>query len=79
MANDLPSKTYTLSKSQLKKLIEVAGADTVKKALIQNGNGDASSARDFSVSRPQLESIIQRAGPDAISPALIQNGNAEVI
>lgn len=71
---NLPWKTYKVSKSQLKTLVERAGPDAVSAALIQNGS-TPTEFNHFDVSKRQLQVLIERAGPDAVSAALIQNGN----
>lgn len=73
--DDVPSKTYKVSPAQLKVLMEKAGEDTVKAALIQNGSRPEGFTH-LNVSPQQLRAIIQRAGSDAVKAALIQNGSA---
>jgi len=69
---------YTVSRNQVGKLVERAGADALKAALIQNGSDPNRFPEDFIISRPQLRKLVERAGEEAVKAALIQNGSAPV-
>lgn len=71
-----PKQNFNISRRQLDVLVEKAGEEAVKAALIQNGSAPTEFPSEFSVSRPQLEALVQRAGGEAVKAALIQNGSA---
>lgn len=77
MSDDtLPKTKFSISKRQLDVLVERAGEDAVKAALIQNGSTPTEFRSDVVLSPPQLKVLLERAGEDAVRAALIQNGSA---